>query len=118
MSTPKTNKALAAILERDGELSEENAPEVLVKLCRELESEADQLRDQVVNSRKQATHPANNLSMMEIKQNLADHFGVPISEIISNPEDLGFRSLTACVEGKFFDVFFDENNEIYLSLPA
>ena len=56
--------------------------------------------------------------MMEIKQNLADHFGVPISEIISNPEDLGFRSLTACVEGKFFDVFFDENNEIYLSLPA
>ena len=56
--------------------------------------------------------------MMEIKQNLAAHFGVPISDIIVNPEDLGFRSLTACVKGAFFDVFFDQDSEIYLSLPA
>ena len=55
--------------------------------------------------------------MMEIKQNLAAHFGVPISDIIVNPEDMGFRSLTACVEGKFFTVFFDQDSEIYLSLP-
>ena len=54
MNTPRTNEALAAILERDGELSEENASEVLVKLCRELEnsfrkleSESAQLREQL-----------------------------------------------------------------------
>ena len=52
------------------------------------------------------------------KQILAAHFGVPISDIIVNPEDMGFRSLTACVDGKFFNVFFDQDSEIYLSLPA
>ena len=36
MNTPRTNEALAAILERDGELPEENAPKVLVKLCLDL----------------------------------------------------------------------------------
>lgn len=56
--------------------------------------------------------------MMGIKQNLADHFGVHVSDIIVNPEDLGFRSLTACVKGAFFDVFFDQDSEIYLSLPV
>jgi hypothetical protein len=50
MSTPRTNEALAALLERDGELSEENAPEVLVKLCKELEAEAGQLLEQVGRS--------------------------------------------------------------------
>jgi predicted naringenin-chalcone synthase len=43
MNTPRTNEALAALLERDGELSEENAPEVLVKLCKELESTTERL---------------------------------------------------------------------------
>ena len=59
MNTPRTNEALAAILERDGELSEKNAPKVLVKLCldlenrfRKLESEANQLREQLEMSRK------------------------------------------------------------------
>ena len=56
--------------------------------------------------------------MMKIKQTLSDHFGVPISDIIVNPEDLGFRSLKACVNGTFFTVFFDQDSEIYLSLPA
>ena len=56
--------------------------------------------------------------MMEIKKNLATHFGVPISDIILNPEDLGFRSLKACVNGTFFTVFFDQDSEIYLSLPV
>jgi hypothetical protein len=42
--TPETNEALAAILERDGELSEKNAPEVLVKLCRTIERERDEIR--------------------------------------------------------------------------
>jgi hypothetical protein len=41
---PRTNEAIAALLERDGELSEENAPEVLVKLCRQLERERDDAR--------------------------------------------------------------------------
>lgn len=44
MNTPRTNEALAALLERDGELSEENAPEVLVKLCKELEAELERIR--------------------------------------------------------------------------
>ena len=55
MSTPRTNEALAALLERDGELSEENAPEVLVRLCKELEAEAGQLREQVGRSQAAAT---------------------------------------------------------------
>ena len=55
---------------------------------------------------------------MTLDENLADHFGVHVSDIIVNPEDLGFRSLTACVKGAFFNVFFDQDSEIYLSLPA
>lgn len=42
--TPNTSEALATIFERDGELSEENAPEVLVKLCRAMERERDEAR--------------------------------------------------------------------------
>ena len=42
--TPNTSEALAALLDRDGELSEENAPEVLVKLCRAMERERDEAR--------------------------------------------------------------------------
>ena len=40
--TPETNKALAAILERDGELSEDNAPKALVKLCKKIERQRDE----------------------------------------------------------------------------
>ena len=43
MNTPRTNEALAALLERDGELSEDNAPAVLVKLCKELEATTERL---------------------------------------------------------------------------
>jgi len=43
--TPETNQALAEILERDGELSEDNAPAVLVKLCRKFERERNDARD-------------------------------------------------------------------------
>ena len=42
--TPRTNEALAALLDRDGELSEENAPEVLVRLCKAMERERDEAR--------------------------------------------------------------------------
>jgi hypothetical protein len=45
MSTPETNQALAEILERDGELSEDNAPAVLVKLCRKMERERDEWKE-------------------------------------------------------------------------
>lgn len=55
MNNTRTNEALTAILERDGELSEENAPEALVKLCKELEAEAEQLREQVGRSQSSAT---------------------------------------------------------------
>jgi hypothetical protein len=40
MNTPRTNQILAILLESDGELSEENAPGILVNLCRELETES------------------------------------------------------------------------------
>ena len=43
--TPRTNKALAAILDKDGYLSEDNAPDVLVKLCRTMERERDNARE-------------------------------------------------------------------------
>lgn len=43
--TPRTNEALAALLDRDGELSEDNAPEVLVKLCKAMERERDEARE-------------------------------------------------------------------------
>jgi polyhydroxyalkanoate synthesis regulator phasin len=44
--TPRTNEALAAILDKDGYLSEDNAPDVLVKLCRTMERERDQWRNE------------------------------------------------------------------------
>jgi hypothetical protein len=50
--TPRTNEALAAILERDGELSEKNAPEVLVKLCRAMECKAEELNHQLARSQE------------------------------------------------------------------
>ena len=40
--TLETNKALAALFERDGGLSEENAPKALVKLCKKLERQRDE----------------------------------------------------------------------------
>ena len=46
--TPRTNEALAAILDKDGYLSEDNAPDVLVKLCRTMERE----RDEAIQARK------------------------------------------------------------------
>ena len=39
MSTPLTTSALRTILETRGEVCESTAPEVLVKLCRKLETE-------------------------------------------------------------------------------
>ena len=53
--TPRTNEALAAILERDRELSEKNAPEALVKLCRAMECKAEELNHQLARSQEAAT---------------------------------------------------------------
>ena len=50
MNTPRTNEVLATLLEIDGELSEDNAPKVLVDLCKKLESEAEQLRNKMIAS--------------------------------------------------------------------
>ena len=50
--TPRTNEALAAILERDRELSEKNAPEALVKLCRAMECKAEELNHQLARSQE------------------------------------------------------------------
>lgn len=55
-NTPRTNEALAAIFERDGELSEENAPEVLVKLCKVMERERDEALDQLRKAQVQNDH--------------------------------------------------------------
>ena len=55
--TPRTNEALAAILERDGNLSEENAPSVLVKLCRTMERE----RDEAIEIARKAMDRINSL---------------------------------------------------------
>lgn len=44
--TPETNEAIAAILDKDGYLSEDNAPEVLVKLSRTMERERDKYQEQ------------------------------------------------------------------------
>jgi len=53
--TPRTNEALAAILERDRELSEKNAPEVIVKLCRAMECKAEELNHQLARSQAAGT---------------------------------------------------------------
>jgi hypothetical protein len=53
--TPRTNEALTAILERDFELSEKNAPEVLVKLCRAMECKAEELNHQLARSQEAGT---------------------------------------------------------------
>lgn len=39
--TPRTTYAIAVILEKNGYLSEDNAPRELVKLCKALEKETD-----------------------------------------------------------------------------
>jgi hypothetical protein len=44
--TPRTNESLAAILDKDGYLSEDNAPDVLVKLSRTMERERDEARNE------------------------------------------------------------------------
>lgn len=51
MSTPRTNEALLVILERDGELSEDNAPAALVKLCKWLETDKHALVDLMSEAR-------------------------------------------------------------------
>ena len=51
--TPKTNQALAEILERDGELSEDNAPAALVNLCKELERTAVRMGLELTEFRKE-----------------------------------------------------------------
>ena len=55
MSTPRTNEALAALLDRDGELSEDNAPEVLVKLCKAMEGETEEMNRQLARSQAAGT---------------------------------------------------------------
>ena len=60
--TPRTNEALAAILERDGNLSEENAPSVLVKLCRTMERERDEARKAAEHYRNLYYLPKDGLS--------------------------------------------------------
>jgi Zn-dependent peptidase ImmA (M78 family) len=55
---------------------------------------------------------------MNLDQNLAAHFGVPISFIAIKAEDLGISSLTARVNGVLFDVFFNSKAEITFSCPA
>ncbi len=53
--TPETDEALAAILESDGYLSEDNAPEVLVKLCRTMECKVKELNHQLARSQEAGT---------------------------------------------------------------
>lgn len=56
MSTPRTTSALRTILESCGELCESTAPEVLVKLCRKLETELAAEREKVATLRDAAKH--------------------------------------------------------------
>ena len=44
-ATPETAHALIALFDRKGTLFEDNAPEELVTLCRRLESERDEARE-------------------------------------------------------------------------
>jgi hypothetical protein len=55
---------------------------------------------------------------MNLDQNLAAHFGVSISAIVIKGEDFGISSLTACVNGVLFDVFFNSKAEITFSCPV
>lgn len=62
--------------------------------------------------------PPTNNNKMNLDQNLAAHFGVSISAIVIKNEDFGISSLTACVNGVLFDVFFNSKAEITFSCPV
>lgn len=66
MSTPRTTAALMAILESRGELCEHTAPKILVKTCRQLETELAAERAKVAKLREalsQFTHEHFSFSL-------------------------------------------------------
>ena len=52
--TPETKYALSVILEEHGELCEETAPLILVRLCKKLERERDELNERLIDWRDQS----------------------------------------------------------------
>ena len=77
--TPKTNEALAAILDNDGYLSEDNAPDVLVKLCRTMERERDEARERV------DTMFAKFVDILEQTRNERDDLAAALNRACDNP---------------------------------
>ena len=77
--TPETNEALATILEMDGYLSEDNAPDVLVKLSRTMERERDNARERV------DTMFARYVDILEQTRNERDDLAAALNRACANP---------------------------------
>lgn len=77
--TPETNEALAAILDKDGYLSEDNAPDVLVKLSRTMERERDNARERV------DTMFAKFVDILEQTRNERDDLAAALNRACDNP---------------------------------
>jgi|688.fasta_scaffold05728_34 hypothetical protein len=85
--TPRTNEALVAILERDGELSEKNAPEALVKLCRAMECKVKELNHQLARSQEAADRLEELQAQLQEAQDYANRL-VAHKNMLCLPKDL------------------------------
>jgi hypothetical protein len=65
--TPRTKSLLSVILDRDGELEEENAPFAFVRLCKQLERENTELLERL-QDRTQSYIQASLRNVQTIQQ--------------------------------------------------
>lgn len=71
-ATPRTARALVALLDRKGTLFEGNAPEELVSLCRELETENQRLRGIIARNAMQRLEGEDAARMHVTPQDIRD----------------------------------------------
>ena len=84
--TPRTNEALAALLDRDGELSEDNAPEVLVTLCKAMEREREEALADAAMWKANHDNQVSLKSMLMDRPDLGDR-ALRIAELIRERDE-------------------------------
>ena len=84
--TPRTNEALAALLDRDGELSEENAPDVLVTLCKAMEREREEALADAAMWKANHDNQVSLKSMLMDRPDLGDR-ALRIAELIRERDE-------------------------------
>jgi len=53
-----------------------------------------------------------------LENNICNHFNAAPFEVVIKSEDVGINSLTACVNGEYFDVYFTSDATVTKSLPV